>query len=109
MPIRQIPQTDLRYYLIAYNETGKERRESDGTLLSEDALRALASQDITDVFLISHGWKGDIPAAIEQYDRWVSTMDKNAGDRAKADQRPRGFKPLIIGLHWPSLPWAVSR
>jgi hypothetical protein len=105
MPIRQIPETDLRYYLIAYDETGKERRESDDSLLSDEALRTVAAEDITDVFLISHGWKGDMPAAIEQYDRWVSTMARNSGDRAKADQRPGGFKSLIIGLHWPSLPW----
>jgi hypothetical protein len=109
MPIRQIPQTDLSYYLISYDEKGKERRESDGGLLSEEVRQRLASGDITDVFLISHGWKGDVPAAVEQYDRWVSAMAKSAADRAAANRRSGGFNALIVGLHWPSLPWGDER
>ena len=70
MPIRKISNTDVEYYLVAFDEHGQERREPDGTLLSETLLRRAreALAPITDVFFTSHGWKGDIPAAIEQYD-----------------------------------------
>ncbi len=60
---------------------------------------------VTDVFLIVHGWQGDVNAAIEQYDRWVRAMVAMAIDRERAENRRPGFSPLIVGLHWPSLPW----
>ena len=104
MPLRQIAGTDFRYFLIVFDEEGRERREADGSLLS-DVVREHAKDGVTDVFFTSHGWKGDIPAAIEQYDRWVATMAGLEPDRALADARRPGFKPLVVGLHWPSLPW----
>ena len=57
------------------------------------------------MFLTSHGWKGDVPAAIEQYDAWIGAMLKVEADRATARQLRPEFMPLIVGLHWPSLPW----
>jgi hypothetical protein len=54
---------------------------------------------------MSHGWKGDVPAAIEQYDAWVSAMAGLKQDIDAARKRRPGFTPLIVGLHWPSLPW----
>ena len=103
MPIRRIPGTDTDYYLVIFDEDGEETKESDGRLLS-DAL-VLAAASATDVFLASHGWKGDVPAAIEQYDAWFGAALKLQEDRDAARRmRPR-FKPLLVGLHWPSLPW----
>src|SRR5438045_5409919 len=115
MPIRQVPGTEVTYYLVNYDEEGRERRESDGTRLSVELRRRLenatdaAKTDpdagITDVFIISHGWKGDVPAAIEQYDAWVGEMARSA-DVAAARKRADGFRPVIVALHWPSLPWS---
>jgi hypothetical protein len=107
MPIRTAPGTDVQYYLIVFDEDGNERREPDGALMSE-TVRKLVSDEakgITDVFFTSHGWKGDVPAAIEQYDAWIGAMVKSEPDRLTARERERGFEPLIVGLHWPSLPW----
>jgi hypothetical protein len=64
---------------------------------------------VTDVFLIGHGWMGDIPAAINQYDRWIGAMASCALDRAKIRQNRPEFRPLLVGLHWPSLPWGDER
>jgi hypothetical protein len=107
MPTRQIPNTDVKYELIIYDAYGKERRDADGTFLSERVCTnaANASPPITDVFFSSHGWKGDVPAAIDQYDRWVGEVARLEIDRAAARERRLGFNPLIIGLHWPSLPF----
>ncbi|SDD73045.1 CHAT domain-containing protein [Cupriavidus sp. YR651] len=110
MPIRQISGTDIDYFLILFDEAGKERPEADGTLLS-DAIRArLADRTapVTDVFVASHGWQGDVPAAIAQYDNWISAMASCGADLGDmADRRP-GFNPMLIGLHWPSLPWGME-
>ncbi len=107
MPIRRLPGTDVEYFLISYDPEGRERAEPDGSMLSQTALGTVADRaaGITDVFFTSHGWKGDVKAAVEQYDRWIGAMAALEADRAYAAKRRPGFKPLIVGLHWPSLPW----
>ena len=107
MPLRTVPGTDLSYALVVFDETGKERPEADGSLLSETLVGRVAdtAQPITDVLFSSHGWQGDVPAAITQYDRWIAAMAAQDADRAAARSRPGGFTPLIVGLHWPSLPF----
>jgi hypothetical protein len=107
MPIRQIPGSDAEYCLIVFDEEGKERREPDGSLMSETIRQRItdASPGITDVFFASHGWMGDVPAAIRQYDAWIAAMRAVPHDSEAARERRPGFNPLIVGLHWPSLPW----
>jgi hypothetical protein len=107
MPVRAISGTDLSYALVIFDDNGKERPESDGTLLSETLIRRVAdpAKPVSDVLFASHGWQGDVPAAIDQYDRWIAATAAQAADRAAAAQRPGGFAPLIVGLHWPSKPF----
>jgi CHAT domain len=107
MPVRAISGTDLSYALVIFDDTGKERPEPDGTLLSETMIQRVADpgRPISDVLFASHGWQGDVPAAIDQYDRWIGAMAALPADLAAAAQRPGGFAPLIVGLHWPSKPF----
>jgi hypothetical protein len=107
MPIRTIPNSNppLQYYLIAYDEQGRERREADNSLLSERVLQIVRDQPITDVFMMSHGWRGDVPAAVSQYDAWTQSLMNNTADVQAIQQRRPGFRPIFVGLHWPSLPW----
>ena len=105
MSIESVPGTDLNYFLVTFDENGKERSDDPDGLMSEKVLETLCSVPVSDVFLFSHGWKGDIPAAQEQYKKWICAMAacNNDVERIKAI-RP-GFAPLLVGLHWPSLPW----
>jgi hypothetical protein len=107
MPTRLTPRHRLPYYLLCVDESGVERREEDGTLLSERIVKAVGATDpkVTDVFVMSHGWKGDVPAAIDQYDRWIDAMADCTEDRARARVVRPGFTPLLVGFHWPSLPF----
>ena len=107
MPLRQVPGTNLKYYLVCHDEYGNERLEDNSTYLSAKLLESLAGtkDSVSDVFLISHGWKGDIPAAIEQYDKWTATMAASSDMKEKVRKVRPDFSPLIVGLHWPSLPW----
>jgi len=107
MPLRRIPGTDLEYFLVVHDEAGRERPEADGKFLSDTVEQRVSSSEvpITDVFFTSHGWKGDVPAAIEQYDKWIAAMAGVSADRDAVAARSPGFKALIVGLHWPSLPW----
>src|SRR5262249_21156633 len=109
IPMPRIAATDRRvgYDLICFDSSGDERRDDPDGLMSDLILRTLAAADsgVTDVFLLSHGWKGDVPAAREQYDGWVEAMTQCQADFARARQMRPGFKPYVLGLHWPSLPW----
>jgi hypothetical protein len=108
MPKRHIDDVDTDYYLVLFDKDGVERREADGSLLS-DAAAGAAADGVSDVFIASHGWMGDIPAAISQYDSWIAAMARQAADVAGARAADPTFKPLAIGVHWPSLPWGVER
>ena len=104
MPLRHIDGASLDYYLVLFDSNGTERPEEDGSLLSSTLARAVPD-GVTDVFFASHGWKGDVPAAISQYDRWVAAMAAQAHDSERARVVAPRFKPLVVGVHWPSLPW----
>jgi len=111
MPVRSIAGTDLGYALVIFDEKGEERPEPDGTFLSETLAQRVADRGrpVTDVFFTAHGWQGDVPAAIAQFDRWIAAMAGQQADRAAAEKRPGGFAPLIIGLHWPSRPFGDEK
>jgi hypothetical protein len=105
MPIEQVPGTDLSYHLIAFDSESRERAE-EGELASRRALQVLANEPVTDVFLFSHGWQGDILAARRQYNAWIGAMAGCTSDIERMrEARAGAFHPLLIGLHWPSLPW----
>lgn len=110
MPVRTVPNTTAMYQLISFDANGVERPEPDGSLLSEAIVARLrdANEGITDVFFSSHGWKGDIPAAIEQYDLWVASMLDDA-ELATERARRANFKALVVGVHWPSLPFGDEK
>jgi hypothetical protein len=105
VPVRELADNGVKYYLVAFDEHGHERRERDGNIMSETLMRRVAEAPVTDVLLMSHGWLGDVPAAIAQYDKWVETMVALQPDRDAARHKRAGFNPVIVGLHWPSLPW----
>jgi hypothetical protein len=87
--------------LIAFDADGDERPEGDG-LFSRVLIGKAKS--VSDVFFFCHGWKGDLPAAREQYGRWIKAF-VTSEDRNRATDRYADFRPMFIGLHWPSLPF----
>jgi len=110
MPYRTLPDGSAQYALISFDGEGIERNDDpDGAggcfgarIVEEDISR---DPSITDVFLLSHGWNSDVPAAIDQYNRWIAAMDARASDRSRMAQLRTNFKALRIGVHWPSEPW----
>jgi len=103
MGFERIPDTDIEYGLISFDADGKERPEGT-TLMSQQLIEKVKRDAITNVFFFCHGWKGDLPAARDQYNRWIGAFAKAPELQSAATVFP-SFKPLFIGLHWPSQPW----
>jgi hypothetical protein len=108
MPVRTVPEVGLSYHLVCVDGAGAERTDDpdgvDGRLIPR-VEKALATEPYSDVFLMSHGWMGDVPAAIRQYDRWIGATAACTDDFERARRVRAGFRPLLVGLHWPSLPF----
>lgn len=109
MPIRTIAGDGSRYALLAFDSNGRERNDdphgADGRLSHRVIEDLTVSEVTTDIFILCHGWQGDVPAAIVQYDRWIGAMNAQRADREEMERRRPGFRPYRIGVHWPSLPW----
>lgn len=103
MGFERIPQTDIEYGLISFDADGKERPEGT-TLMSQQLIEKAKQAAVTNVFFFCHGWKGDLPAARDQYNRWIGAF-ATAPERQRAATVFPNFAPLFIGLHWPSQPW----
>jgi hypothetical protein len=105
MPIETVAGAGLTYYLIAFDGEGRERTDDPDGLMSQRAGMTLGQEPITDVFIFSHGWLGDLPSARGQYHSWIAAMAARVDDIERMRRDRPAFKPLLIGLHWPSLPW----
>jgi hypothetical protein len=103
MDLETVPGTDIQYALISFDADGNERSEQSG-LMSQAIIKRAVDDSITNVFFFCHGWQGDLPAAKDQYGKWLRAFADSA-DWQRAPQRFPKFRPLLIGLHWPSKPW----
>ena len=61
----------------------------------------------TDFFLFSHGWNNDWRAATDRYDRFINRFIEV--QRANWNPPDRTFRPVCVGVFWPSAaltaPW----
>lgn len=103
MGFETIPNTDIQYGLISFDADGKERPEQSG-LMSQALINKARADSVSNVFFFSHGWKADLLEAKDQYEKWIKAF-ATSEDRQKASQFFPNFRPLFIGLHWPSLPF----
>lgn len=108
MPRRRVSKSDIFYDLVCFDEDGAERsddRDAPDGRFSEKVIEEVRANPPTDIFMFSHGWKGDVRGAVVQYDKWIGALINQQADRASMQARPSGLVPVFIGLHWPSLPW----
>jgi DNA/RNA endonuclease G (NUC1)/V8-like Glu-specific endopeptidase len=96
------------YYLVAFDKDSNERTDGPGGPVSERVLAALAAP-VTDVVLFSHGWQNDVPDARRAYGRWLDSMRSQSEDLVQMRKVRPAFRPLLVGIHWPSQPWGDER
>lgn len=59
-----------------------------------------AAAGATDVFLFSHGWNNDWAAATRRYEQFIAQFTRLRS--AQWDPATREFRPVLVGVHWPS-------
>jgi hypothetical protein len=109
MSIETVPGTDLSYSLIAFDAAGRERTDDPDGAMTQAVIHAVRTEPFTDVFLFCHGWMGDVTYAKYQYNNWIRAMAACQPDIERLQSARANFKPLLIGLHWPSRPWGDER
>jgi hypothetical protein len=76
--------------------------------MSQRVVNALEELPVTDVFVMSHGWRADVPSAKRQYAAWIGAMLACTDDLARMRATRPDFRPLLAGLHWPSEPFGTE-
>jgi hypothetical protein len=71
-------------------------RSAFGQLLQQVA------EEPSDVFVMAHGWFNDAALARSSYLKMLKLMTDMADARGL---RPQGYRPLVVGVRWPSKAW----
>ncbi len=78
------------------------RFDKRGGCTSPSSLRRLvvAAAGATDVFVFSHGWNNDWASATRHYQEFIDQFNQQY---AEAWHPPnRDYRPVLVGVHWPS-------
>ena len=93
---------EVPYYVIPFDK--------DGCCVGPRTLEHLldAAAGFSDIFVFSHGWNNDWSAATQRYESFVNGWQ--ALRREFKLPMPAGYKPLLVGIFWPSqaLAWFDS-
>lgn len=88
--------TEFPYYIIPFDKNGIcQAPETRDQLLFR-----LKTEGYSDVYLFSHGWNNDWTVATDRYEGFIEGFMKMRQDRSLPV--PDGYKPLLIGIFWPS-------
>lgn len=84
------------FYILPFDKRGVCEAPVTRSRLLEDA----ATGRYTDIFIFSHGWNNDWPGAVQTYRRFIAGFTAMVQERHLA--LPASFRPLLVGIHWPS-------
>lgn len=108
MPIFTEPTSKVQYSLIAFDSNGNERKDDpdgiDGSMSAKVCDLIFKDHEITDIFVISHGWLDDEASARSRYNSWVSTMNQYIAQIKNPECQLPSYKPMTVAFHWPSKP-----
>jgi hypothetical protein len=104
--IRTDDGAEVPWYVIPFDKQGRcKAPRTRGSLLN-----ALDDGDFTHVFLFSHGWNNDWSMASKRYEDFIDGFVKLRMDAGLT--RPATYRPLLVGVFWPStslvLPWETG-
>lgn len=89
----------LPFWLLAFDERG---RAVDPNALASYAPE-IAAQNLTDLFIFSHGWNNDARMAKGLYEAFFKLVEAVLADASV--QKKRQPKAGVAGVFWPSIKW----
>jgi hypothetical protein len=99
-PYRSIPLSDgsqMPWYIIPFDREGVcEAPETRKHLMA-----ALEAGKYSDIYLFSHGWNNNWKDVTERYESFIRGYTQMRNEHRLS--LPEGYKPLLIGLFWPSI------
>ena len=104
-PFRELNLGDvtLPLWMVPFDQAGT----CAGTQTRARIIEEVARGGPTDVFLFSHGWNNNFGRAEHAYERFIAGYHQFV--RSHDLPQPPGYRPLLVGFHWPSidlvLPW----
>ncbi len=84
------------FYIIPFDKKGRATGPNTQQQLIEEA----AAGDFSDLFLFSHGWNNDWKVSTQRYRDFIAGFQ--AVRDAQGIDMPAGYKPLLVGIFWPS-------
>lgn len=84
------------WYILPFDKRGRSR----GPRTTRHMLDALRDDAFTDVFVFSHGWNNDWLVATDRYRGFFRGFSELR--RQQDLPRPAPYKPLLVGIFWPS-------
>lgn len=84
------------FYIIPFDKRGL----CVGPQTRQHLIDSVRSGGFSDVFLFSHGWNNDWTVAVGRYEDFIGGFARMRHTRALP--RPAGYKPLLVGIFWPS-------
>lgn len=114
VPLHDSTAVDSCVYVVCFNQDGVEAKEEDGQLLSAHLASAMRWTDtpVTDVIIAAHGMGHTRNGSLTVYNDWMRALMGRVDDIA-ALRRARGgtgtpFRPLLVGVAWPSKFTSIS-
>jgi hypothetical protein len=98
-PYQSLPCPDAPsapFYVLPFDKRGICEAPATRTRLLEE----VATGRYTDIFVFSHGWNNDWPGAVKSYRHFIDGFMAMVAARKLA--LPAHFRPLLVGIHWPS-------
>ena len=89
---------DFPFWLLAFDKQGAP----EDAVAIDRLIADLNVQKITDLFIFSHGWNNDRPAALALYDRFFSEVRKVL---ETTPPKTSGTRIGVAGIFWPSILW----
>ena len=99
-PYREIVQKSGRrapFYIMPFDEDGQATAAKTREHLVKDA----KAGDYSHIFLFSHGWNNNFETALARYNGFIATFQ--AVIPHNSPLLAETFKPLLVGVTWPSI------
>lgn len=87
------------FWLLAFDENGQPKRPSDLDAFVDE----VKSQNLSDLFIFSHGWNNDPAIARSLYERFFTEIRKVLDDPNLPRRREATIG--VTGIIWPSILW----